>query len=155
MLLPILALIALLLLAKSFGHSRAKVIAVAMSQLGQGAGGGLKYWRDVIPSGPPFPKEWCGAFLLWVLHQVGLMKDVNWDIGVGFLPKLPIVETPKPGDIAFFDHLQHQAFVANVNGEKMTLINGNGLGGVVTVSTKDLSSATRFYSIAPLIGERL
>lgn len=155
MLLPLLALIALLLLARSFGSSRAKVVAVAMSQLGQGAGGGLKYWNEVLPSGPPFPKEWCGAFLLWVLHQAGLMRDVNWEIGTGFLPSLPVTENPKPGDIAFFDHLQHQALIANISGEKMRLVNGNGFGGVVTLSTNDLSSATRFYSIAPLIGERV
>lgn len=121
-----------------------------------------KYWDDVLP-GTPISKgiDWCGAFALWSLHQAGLLPDVQWVVGKGFLwdvPRndwrLPIVKTPEPGDIAFFEHLQHQAVVEEVNGDLMTLLNGNGEHGAVTRSTVPISHATLLFSIAPLLGDQ-
>lgn len=131
---------------------RRKVIKKATGELGKNDAS--KYWRDVLPSLHPnsFPKDWCGGFALWTLHQAGLAKDWSWEIGKGFLYRLPITKLPRPGDIAYFDTNQHQALVKSLNADgTVTLINGNGIGQQVTTSTKPTSSVRAFYSIQPLI----
>lgn len=119
------------------------------------------FWRDVLPPGTPessYPKDWCGAFVLWTLHQAGLGKDILWEFGppnYGFLYRLPHTSTPQPGDIAYFDTNQHHALVTDVGliGGRLGLLNGNGTGGAVTGSTIAPSQAAGFYSIQPLIDE--
>lgn len=129
---------------------RKRLIHVALSQLGSAQAS--KYWADVLPGSAQYPKEWCGGFALWALHQIGLAKDWNWEIGRGFLYRLPQTNNPQPGDIAYFDRNQHQAIIKSINPDKtITLINGNGMGGVVTESTGPISAARAFYSIQPLL----
>lgn len=129
---------------------RHKVVKKAVGELGKNDAS--KYWRDVLPGLSRYPNDWCGGFALWALHQAGLAKAWNWEIGKGFLYRLPITKTPRPGDIAYFDQNQHQAVVQTINSDNtVTLINGNGVGRQVTTSTKPISSVRAFYSIQPLI----
>lgn len=138
---------------------RVRVTDAATGQLG--VTDARRFWADVLPPGTPvssYPKDWCGAFALWALHQAGLGKGVLWEFGppnYGFLYRLPHTNDPEPGDIAYFDHNQHHAIVTDVGlpGGRLGLLNGNGTGGAVTASSIDPSEALGFYSIAPLIAE--
>jgi hypothetical protein len=114
------------------------------------------YWKDVLSTSDftTPPKDWCGAFALWALHKAGLALDVLWKVGTGFIypQNLPTTVIPKPGDIAYFTHNQHQAIVKSVNNDgTVTLINGNGTGGRITISNPKVSDVTAFYSIQPFI----
>jgi hypothetical protein len=113
-----------------------------------------KYWKDVLTAqdfaaGPP--KEWCGGFDLWALHQAGVALDTKWIVGTGFLFKLPTTINPKRGDIAYFQNQQHHALVRNVIGNKVDLINGNGAFGKITPSSTDRIGTATFYDVEPFI----
>lgn len=133
---------------------RLRVAQHALSQVG--AGDASVYWADVLPGYPQasYPKDWCGAFALWALHQAGLGENIFWVIGVGFLSEnLPTTTTPQVGDIAYFNTNEHHAVVVGVNPDQGTvdLINGNGTGGLVSTSTTPVSHVAGFYSIEPLL----
>ena len=89
--------------------------------------------------------------MLWVLHSAGLALTTKWAVGSGFLSHLPQTSEPKPGDVAYLAHLQHHALVTAVKGEQVSLMNGNGFGGMITPSTMARSSITAFYSIEPYL----
>jgi hypothetical protein len=130
---------------------RQKVIELAMTQLGEQDPD--KYWSDVQPAlmGSPHSIAWCGGFALWLLRQAGL-TDWKWEIGKGFASRLPRTTSPRPGDIAYFDHLQHHAIVKNVNGDELTTIDGNqSPGEQVKERIRSIKEVTAFYSIEPLI----
>jgi hypothetical protein len=134
---------------------RAKVVKAALSEPAN-APRVTEYWRDVLSPSDFLtpPKEWCGAFVLWALHQAGLAKDVLWKIGVGFISpeNLPKTLVPKAGDIAYFSKNDHQAIVKSVNNDgTVTIINGNGTGGLITTSNPKMNDVTAFYNIQPLI----
>lgn len=134
---------------------RAKVIAAALAEPASSPRVSA-YWKDVLTPTDYLtpPKEWCGAFVLWALHQAGLALDVLWKVGIGFISpqKLPTTLNPKPGDIAYFTHYGHQAIVKSVNNDgTVTIINGNGTGGLITISSPKMSDVTAFYSIQPFI----
>lgn len=102
--------------------------------------------------------SWCGIFALYCLHTAGLGLDIGWQVGKGFLYRLPILfkEQPKPGDIAYFEKNQHHAIVKTVNADgTVSLINGNGAPGRITESTVKMSAVKAFYSILPLINKAL
>lgn len=124
---------------------RARVVEIARSQVGQPLR--PEYLADAAPDFVGQRPEWCGIFALWCLHQAGLGRDVDWKVGLGFLFKLKQTSNPLPGDIAYYDSLQHQALVARVEGETLENINGNGAGGVVSISHPDISKAKAYYSI--------
>lgn len=134
---------------------RARVARAASGQLGRSDANA--YWADVLPGTPPsgYPKDWCGAFALWALHQAGLAKDRNWIIGEGFLAGFPTTQSPEVGDVAYFTTNQHQAVVVGVDlaGGTVSLVNGNGTGGAVSPSVTPISHVAAFYSIAPLLAE--
>lgn len=130
-----------------FQNKRARLIRIAMDEVGKARTD--VYWTDVLGSNPH--KEWCGAFILWALHQIGLAKDWKWEIGKGFLYKLPVTLIPKPGDIAYFTKNQHQALIRKIDGDTIYLINGNGWNGVVSLSSTNKSNVTAFYSIERLL----
>jgi hypothetical protein len=118
----------------------------------------MKYWASALPNTPGLEHlDWCGAFALWALHNAGLALDWTWQLGLGFLltknHHLPTTPNPQPGDIAYFDHNQHEAVVAQVDGDTITLINGNGTAGAVSQSQIQKSQATAFFSIAPLLSQ--
>lgn len=132
--------------------------AVVFAALGEvGNGDPTKYWADVLPGVDAKGLEWCGAFALWALHQAGLALDRRWVLGRGFIlvgpHPLPQTTNPKPGDIAYFSKNQHEAIVEFVSPGAVQLVNGNGQGGRVTVSTVPRASVTAFFSIEPLLAE--
>ena len=128
---------------------RKKVVDAARSEVGKK---NLDvYFRDAAPQFIGQKPSWCGIFALWSLHQAGLAKDVMWKTGIGFLRAQDITTDPKPGDIAYYDKFSHQAIVAAVHGDTVDLINGNGSGGVVSLSSPEKSKARAYYSIANYI----
>jgi hypothetical protein len=130
---------------------RLRIAQYAQSQLGRASA--APYWQDVLPGVPPsgWPPDWCGAFALWAIHQAGLLRARPWLIGTGFLYDFPTTSNPQPGDIAYFDHNQHQAVVVAVLGNQISLVNGNGTRGAVSASTVDKSEVSAFYSIEPFL----
>jgi hypothetical protein len=129
-----------------------RVARAALSQVG--STNAALYWADVLPGTAPsgYPKDWCGAFALWSLHQAGLALGVDWIIGQGFLQNgFPTTSDPQVGDVAYFDQYEHQAVVTGVSpdGSTVSLANGNGTGGAVSTSVTPKSHAAAFYSIAP------
>lgn len=134
---------------------RDRVVRIAESQIG--VTDARAFWKDVLPPGTPessYPKDWCGAFALWCLHQAGLGLDLSWQVGMGFLQHLPTTQTPQKGDIAYFTNNEHHAVVTDVNLgvlDEAGLINGNGTGGAVSSSIS--GNAEAYYSIQPLIDQ--
>jgi hypothetical protein len=118
------------------------------------------FWADVLKQAPeaPHPKEWCGAFALWCIHQAGLGLELRWMFGpphYGFLYNLPITHAPQPGDVAYLDKpYQHHAIVIEVEGETVHTIDGNqGAESPIKAHSLPLSHWTAFYSIEPLLAE--
>ena len=135
---------------------RKRVVDAARSQVGKKDLN--TYFADAAPQFVGQHPEWCGIFALWALHQAGLAKDKTWETGLGFLetkPRFPNTTDPKPGDIAYYEHpYQHQAVVLANNGDGTTEnANGNGQGGVVSISRPAISSATAFYSLSKVIAK--
>lgn len=132
---------------------RLRAAAAAKSQIGRSDSS--PYWADVLPGTPPsgYPADWCGAFALWALHQGGIAKSTNWIIGKGFLFDLPTTQDPQVGDVAYFDQYEHQAMVVGVDGDSVSLINGNGTGGAVSASVGPKSHVAAFYSIEPILAD--
>lgn len=139
---------------------RKQIVNAVLSQIGEKDP--LPYWRDAMPnaSESEYPKDWCGGFALWAVHQGGIGKTLEWLIAnpndpkhlQGFLiPNLMQTRNPQPGDIAYFDHNQHHAVVADVFGDSVQLVNGNGVGEQVTVSSLPKQAVTAFFSIEPLL----
>jgi hypothetical protein len=126
-----------------------------------------KYWDDVMGPGI-HPKDWCGAFALWALHQAGLALKIKWKPTLGFLmvppTVLPTTKTPKVGDIAYFNKSQHHAVVRKVYADgTVDLVNGNGYNPHIANGAKSevapshvpLSAVTYFFSIKPYIDQKL
>ncbi|VVB55267.1 Uncharacterised protein [uncultured archaeon] len=131
-------------------NPRLSVVQAALSQVG--SNDSAKYWADVIPGTNMGKASWCGGFALWALHQAGLARNWFWQLGKRFLFQLPMTKSPQPGDIAYFNNYQHHAVVgAIIDPVTVQLINGNGTGGKVSVSTTPMHSVTAFYSIEPLL----
>lgn len=130
---------------------RARVVEVARAEVGKRDL--QRYFADAAPvflGASGAAPEWCGIFALYCLHQAGLLRDKTWKVGLGFLetaPPLPKVSVPKPGDIAYYTQYQHEAVVLSVDGGRVELANGNGQGGVVSLSWRPMSEAAAYYSI--------
>lgn len=131
---------------------RASVVKAAMGEVG--SNDAQKYWDVVLPGLGTIASNisWCGGFALWAVKQAGLAPDWTWEIGKGFLYKLPITYSPQPGDIAYYAKYQHHAVVRSINPDgTVSLINGNGTDGKVSLSTTAPSNVSAFYSIQPLV----
>ena len=134
---------------------RKKVVDAARSQVGKRDLD--TYFADAAPQFVGQHPEWCGIFALWALHQAGLAKSKQWKTGLGFVevpPALPKTHDPKPGDIVYYIKYSHHAVVGAVNDDgTIEAINGNGQGGVVSLSRPKIADATSIYSIFKLIEE--
>lgn len=137
------------MVAESDDAIRQRIVDIARAQLGKAELN--RYFSAVAPEYVGSKPEWCGIFALWVLNQAGLAPGVKWVVAKGFLFRLPQTTSPKPGDIAYYTSNQHQAIVVGVRGDTVDLINGNGMGGVVTASSPPLSKAAAYFSIQPWI----
>lgn len=147
-------------------HLERRAIVVAAAEAELGPGRVADYWRDVL--GPswrgPYPKEWCGAFALWCLHQAGLGLGVQWRVAMrpkdpsGFLlvnhavGRMPRTTTPLPGDIAYFDapYQHHAVVVSSVPGALVTIDGnqGNLRGLPVRRVTRASTRGAAFFSIS-------
>jgi hypothetical protein len=132
--------------SRTQAEARQYVAALARSYLGRSDA--ATFWRRV-GVGAPYPPAWCGGFALAVLKEAGLCSW-NWKIGTGFLYRLaPPKHTAELGDICYVDQpYQHHAIV--VRTDPLELVNGNGKGGVVTLSGAPTHPHV-FYSIQPLL----
>lgn len=133
---------------------RARVVDIAKGEAGLAR---LNvYFADAAPQFVNDHPNWCGIFALWCLRQVGLTKK-QWVTGKGFLltaPAMPQTNDPQPGDIAYYERYQHQAVVLSNNGDgTVTLANGNGTGGVVSIGTRPITDAAAYYSIRRMCDE--
>jgi hypothetical protein len=116
------------------------------------------FWADVLEQSvtAPHPKEWCGAFALWCLHQAGVGLELRWEFGpphYGFLWYLRTTHEPKPGDIAYLDKpWQHHAIVVEVVDGVVHTIDGNqGAEAPIKTHEAPLAHWTAFYSIESLL----
>ncbi len=135
---------------------RALIVGNAYAQIG-----GVTvsdYWRSALGKGwqGPFPKHWCGAFCLAMLHSVGAATDVLWEVGKGFLFRLKATKRPEPGDIVYFDKpFQHHALFARYDGDSIITVDGNqGFPHPVREVCRDRDRPTAIYSIASLLPAR-
>jgi hypothetical protein len=138
----------------NLSNVRRDLLKVALNEVGHK--GGDKYWTDVNPKFVGSHEDWCGGFVLWALHQVGLAKDRQWIMGKGFILTppfhLPTTHNPSPGDIVYIDQpFQHQALLLSVNGTAIQTIDGNSTDGEVRIGSRLKSKVTAFFSIEPLI----
>lgn len=148
---------ALGLVFKMFESPRQKIVRIAKTQLGEQDPS--KYWKVVAPDLVGTTAAWCGGFALWALKQAGLLANLDWTVGKGFLFKanngksLPTTHDPKPGDIVYFDApFQHHAIVESIDGDTLHTIDGNqSPGEQVKLRTRNKKEATAFYSIEPLL----
>ena len=134
--------------------ARARVVAAAVSQLGQCDS--RPYTEDALGVPGASSTEWCGLFALWCLHRAGLALDWRWSLDEhhpGFLFRLPVTGNPKPGDFAYYaEPYQHHQVVERLYGDgTFDGINGNGSGGCVTRSRGPCSHVSAFYSIDPIL----
>jgi hypothetical protein len=138
---------------KITGDARARVVAIATAELGEQDPN--KYYKDIAPmylGTKPNEKAWCGVFVLWCLGQAGLVPW-KWVDGKGFLYRLSIVDLPEPGDIAYFDRMQHHALVTKAEGGKIYTIDGNSMKAPkegVTENHHTISEGVRYFSIRHL-----
>lgn len=106
-------------------------------------------WEDTAPTLVGSGAAYCGGFALWVLHQAGLFPGLPWEPGKGFCYKLPRTNLPEPGDIAYFENLQHHAVVIEIEDQNVTTVDGNQPG--IAIRKRPMSSVTAFFSISPAL----
>lgn len=130
--------------------TRARIIEVASAEIGPGRR--ADYWREVLGYDPGIKKAWCGAFCLWVLHQVGLAREHKWGIdGSGMVGplKLKQTRTPSRGDIVYVDKpFQHHALFDYEYDGQVHTVDGNQPDVRQRVRPK---AGLIFYSISPLL----
>lgn len=98
-------------------------------------------------------QHWCGGFALHCLHESGIgTDDLKWEIGKGFLYRLPRVNIPKPGDLVYFHRKQHHAIFERFERNMVCTIDGNQSGGLVARRKRPKSWVAGYYSIENLIG---
>jgi hypothetical protein len=130
---------------------RQSIVEIALSEVGNNDP--RPYLNDAL--GRYEAVSWCGIFALWVYRRVGI-TDIKWATGprvYGFVYPLNLGSTiaPRPGDLAYFTRNQHHAIVAAATKDEVTLVNGNGGEGKVTITTQLRLSVASFFSIEPLI----
>lgn len=130
------------------GGYRSEVVRLARAEVGKRDLD--RYFASACPPCVGSNPEWCGIFALYILRQARL-TDWQWAVGSGFLSKLPRTNEPQPGDLAYFASNQHHAIVVGVRGDTVDLVNGNGVGGVVSESSPPKAKAQAYFSIQPLI----
>lgn len=132
--------------------TRARVVEIARAEIGGSLPG--KYWVDVLPQPwhGKYPPHWCGAFALWCLREAGL-TDWTWQVGKGFLWRLPRTTDPKPGDIGYVDQpFQHHYVISDVGVHTLESVDGNQGTPGVQVRHRAKGKDT-YFSIAKLLGE--
>lgn len=130
---------------------RTDVVNAARSRLGEGP---RQAWHGL---------QWCGIWVLDVVHQAGLAHNIEWQIGRGFVLQnpeaFPPTTDPKPGDIGILEHnsaghdVWHHVLLERVEDESAYCIAGNTgpSPGVVARQAFPLHRADlHWYSIEPV-----
>ena len=130
--------------------TRAAVLDVAALNLG--VTDPDPFWRECLGQVPIKRLAWCGIFALYCIRKA-TGCNWTWAIGSGFLFRLNRIDSPLPGDVAYFDQpFQHHALVQTYDGSCLCLIQGNyGTPGHVAESVT--SKKPSFYSIQRIIDE--
>jgi len=139
---------------------RGRIVQIAANEIGEQNPD--KYWSVCLNTPPPYPINWCGGFVLWVLESAGLPRMSEWEIGTKLIP----TTDPLPGDVAWIDLGKstgptdtrgHKAIIESVNGDNITTIDGNQESNAkvaphyVRRVTRLRSKFSGFFSIDPLI----
>jgi hypothetical protein len=126
--------------------------AVKAAQGEIGPGNPAEYWR-ICEAPDMLGKAWCGAFVLRSLKVVGLAPASVWVVARGFaIPDgLPTTDTPRPGDVAYFNRAQHHAMVAGL--DPLVTIDGNAPDVKRRIRMHD--PADVYYSIEPYLEAEL
>jgi hypothetical protein len=112
------------------------------------------YYDSALGYQPTQDLSWCGIFVLAMLHRVGLALGIRWEVGKGFLFRLPTTEQPKPGDLFYQHDKNHHGVVESVKPDgSIVTLNGNSAGGQVARVVRRPETIAAYYSIAPLIAE--
>lgn len=122
-------------------NARLCMLGLALGEVGQGDG--FKYYENTLDSTSAV--DWCGIFMLWAAKKCGMYPTWKWEVGKGFLYKLPIIQTPVPGDFAYYTKNQHHAIVYDVQAGVLTTISGNGVNGKVSIGKGSPSSPAAYY----------
>lgn len=130
---------------------RTALLDAARSQLGKTDP--TPYLLDALGYVPTDRLSWCGIFALAMLHSVGLAKGLTWELGKGFLYRLPRTENPLPGDLFYMNANQHHGIVESFEPDGVVTLNGNSVGGAVARVVRDPTTIAAYYSIQPLIDE--
>lgn len=128
---------------------RAKLLEIAYCELGNEDPSA--YWLEAYGHLPDKPRAWCAVFYLACLLRLELC---DWRWPLYFSGRLPLIQVPEPGDLAYFDKpFQHHAMVQSLEGATINLIQGNyGTPGRVAESQFIVGSKpVVYYSIAKLI----
>lgn len=138
---------------------RKTVVETAIGQIGEQDP--AKYWSQCSIK-PPYPTNWCGGFVIWVLKSAGLAQLSEWEIGTALKPTF----FPQPGDVAWIDLGKstgptdtrgHKAIVESVTDTTVTTIDGNQdpdptkTPHIVARATRPRNKFSGFFSIDPLI----
>lgn len=139
---------------ESPSSARNRVIQIAKSQVGNGAGDDwAKYLVDTVEYWPEEKIPWCGIFATWVLHKAGLTSQ-KWKYGAGISSILERTNNPKPGDILYIDQpYQHHGIITAIDGDTVYSVDGNSPGDIVDNRKRSIGEIDAFYSIGPLVGE--
>jgi len=101
-------------------------------------------------------REWCGIFVLAMLHAEGLGLDVRWEIGSGFAFRLPRTNTPQPGDMFVGPpNLYHHGIVEAhyAVGERQWLASIEGNTPAVVRRDRPEPARLAYYSIQPWLDD--
>lgn len=136
----------------------AEIIRVARGEIGdkeEGPDRGpllQKYYRG---AGGSNGQAWCAYFVTWVLDQAGikvtrqgLVAALRSEMESKFEYFARGAKDPQPGDVFFEDGRSHTGIVIAVNGDKITVIEGNTGSGGVRENTNNIS---RFASFGRVI----
>lgn len=146
---------------------RAEIVRIAREEIGPQTKGHPRvfdYVQRVMPDLKESQQryaaknsEWCGIFALWCLHEAGI-TEVPWEIGIGFVYRLPRTHDPKPGDIFVIPQpFWHHGVVescAEKDGRKwLTSVEGNTPS--VVRRDRPAPSTAQYYSIDPWLRAKL
>lgn len=123
----------------------ADIVRIAKSEIGlkeEGDNRGELLKKYYQGAGGTEGQAWCAYFVTWVLDRAGI-KITRQGLVDALRDEISSTTDPKPGDIAF--HVSsHTSIVVTVNGNNITVIEGNTSSGWVKESTYPTSEFSSF-----------
>lgn len=108
-----------------------------------------------VTLGPNDHPEWCGLFVRTIWRRCGVLVP-DWQIGSAnttYLRRRLPTEEGQPGDLVCFQgKLGHQALLVEHTSDYafLRVVNGNGMGGVVTYTTPAIDKVLAIYDPSSL-----